>query len=229
LSSVQANDAWNNVLIVIAVAQVDLGGECIIESITVWNRQDSPPDRSRPKDTFTKRLVPFWIITSVHSTCICWPRESFSPALNRKHCVCWVGRLFPFHKKSTTEGGFRSHFGGQMTKSVSHEIVDAQCGPFRHRLRLDTFEFNSKDEVISTSLKLRSLATWASVLVRTVVCAWAPIHTSNDAELPQYSAVNRRRGQGIQGRMRDGGEYCVVATIVRPRRTRLGVQNSCAV
>ena len=44
--------------------EVDLGGECIIESITVWNRQDSPPDRSRPDDAFTKRLFPFWIITS---------------------------------------------------------------------------------------------------------------------------------------------------------------------
>ncbi len=30
----------------------------------VWNRQDVPLDKSRPEDTFTKRLVPFWIITS---------------------------------------------------------------------------------------------------------------------------------------------------------------------
>ena len=48
----------------IVVVQVDLGGECIIESITVWNRQDAPADRTRPKDTFTSRLVPFWILTS---------------------------------------------------------------------------------------------------------------------------------------------------------------------
>jgi len=44
--------------------EVDLGRERVLESVTVWNRQDSPPFRSSTKDQFTKRLFPMWIMCS---------------------------------------------------------------------------------------------------------------------------------------------------------------------
>jgi alpha-tubulin suppressor-like RCC1 family protein/Ca2+-binding EF-hand superfamily protein len=44
--------------------EVDLQENCFIEEITVWNRNDIPEDRYKPRDYFMKRLFPCWIIVS---------------------------------------------------------------------------------------------------------------------------------------------------------------------
>ncbi len=44
--------------------EVDLGRLCRIEEVRLWNREDSPPDESIPRDQFTKRLFPCWIMVS---------------------------------------------------------------------------------------------------------------------------------------------------------------------
>lgn len=42
--------------------EVDLGRICILEKIVLWNREDEPLDASAPRDHFTKRLFPCWIL-----------------------------------------------------------------------------------------------------------------------------------------------------------------------
>ncbi|OQR99686.1 regulator of chromosome condensation (RCC1) [Achlya hypogyna] len=44
--------------------EVDLGQPAVIERIQVWNRIDEPIDISHPRDEFTRRLFPFWILVS---------------------------------------------------------------------------------------------------------------------------------------------------------------------
>ena len=53
-TQVDANAFW----------EVDLGTLCVIETITLWNREDAPLDDSLPPDHFTKRLFPCWIMVS---------------------------------------------------------------------------------------------------------------------------------------------------------------------
>ena len=44
--------------------EVDIGAIGVIESIKVWNRTDGPFDKGQPRDYFTRRLFPFWVIIS---------------------------------------------------------------------------------------------------------------------------------------------------------------------
>ncbi|KDO31373.1 hypothetical protein SPRG_03990 [Saprolegnia parasitica CBS 223.65] len=44
--------------------EVDLGQPCVISRIQVWNRTDEPIDISHPRDEYTRRLFPFWILVS---------------------------------------------------------------------------------------------------------------------------------------------------------------------
>ena len=44
--------------------EVDLGCEVTILAIKVWNRSDEPFDPAREKDTYTKRIVPCWVMVS---------------------------------------------------------------------------------------------------------------------------------------------------------------------
>ena len=41
--------------------EVDLGTFGLIDEIKIWNRTDSPPDTSKPPDTFSSRLFPCWV------------------------------------------------------------------------------------------------------------------------------------------------------------------------
>ena len=44
--------------------EVDLGCEVTILAIKIWNRSDEPFDPAREKDTYTKRIVPCWVMVS---------------------------------------------------------------------------------------------------------------------------------------------------------------------
>ena len=44
--------------------EVDLGDFAVLERIRVFNRVDEPPDVSQPRDQFSKRLFPSWIMCS---------------------------------------------------------------------------------------------------------------------------------------------------------------------
>ncbi|EQC26992.1 hypothetical protein, variant [Saprolegnia diclina VS20] len=44
--------------------EVDLGQPAVISRIQVWNRTDEPIDISHPRDEYTRRLFPFWILVS---------------------------------------------------------------------------------------------------------------------------------------------------------------------
>ena len=44
--------------------EVDLGATAKIESLKMWNRTDEPYDQGQPRDFFSRRLFPFWIIIS---------------------------------------------------------------------------------------------------------------------------------------------------------------------
>lgn len=44
--------------------EVDLGATAKIESIKIWNRTDEPYDKGQPRDFFSKRMFPFWLIIS---------------------------------------------------------------------------------------------------------------------------------------------------------------------
>ena len=43
---------------------IDLGDIASIEEIRIWNRTDSPHDRTVPQNTYTKRLFPVWVMIS---------------------------------------------------------------------------------------------------------------------------------------------------------------------
>mmetsp|Transcript_28680 Transcript_28680/g.39355 ORF Transcript_28680/g.39355 Transcript_28680/m.39355 type:complete len:724 (+) Transcript_28680:94-2265(+) len=42
--------------------EVDLGRTAVIESVIVWNRTDIPQDKNLPRDHYTSRLFPFWVM-----------------------------------------------------------------------------------------------------------------------------------------------------------------------
>lgn len=42
--------------------EVDLGQMCIIEEIRLWNRTDVPTEKNQPKDLYTSRLFPCWVM-----------------------------------------------------------------------------------------------------------------------------------------------------------------------
>ena len=44
--------------------EVDLGALAVIEKIVLWNRTDEPADRGQPRDYFSRRLFPCWVIVS---------------------------------------------------------------------------------------------------------------------------------------------------------------------
>ncbi len=44
--------------------EIDLGAVAKIESVKIWNRTDEPYDKGQPRDYFSKRLFPFWLIIS---------------------------------------------------------------------------------------------------------------------------------------------------------------------
>tara|TARA_B110000090_G_C13369361_1_gene441415 strand:- start:20 stop:2146 length:2127 start_codon:yes stop_codon:yes gene_type:complete len=44
--------------------EVDLGANAKLESLKLWNRTDEPYDKGQPRDYFSNRLFPFWIIIS---------------------------------------------------------------------------------------------------------------------------------------------------------------------
>ena len=44
--------------------EVDLGATAKISSVKIWNRTDEPYDKGQPRDFFSKRLFPFWLIIS---------------------------------------------------------------------------------------------------------------------------------------------------------------------
>ena len=45
--------------------EIDLGANCNIEQIKIWNRTDSPHDSASPADFYTRRLFPCWVMVSV--------------------------------------------------------------------------------------------------------------------------------------------------------------------
>ena len=44
--------------------EVDLGEQCVIDCVKVWNREDAPSDPRMDADEFTKRLFPMWVMVS---------------------------------------------------------------------------------------------------------------------------------------------------------------------
>lgn len=42
--------------------EIDLGKMAVIDRIVVWNRTDSPQDRDQPRDLYTARLFPCWVM-----------------------------------------------------------------------------------------------------------------------------------------------------------------------
>lgn len=42
--------------------EIDLGRMAVIERIVIWNRTDIPQDRDQPRDLFTARLFPCWVM-----------------------------------------------------------------------------------------------------------------------------------------------------------------------
>ena len=54
--------------------ELDLGKMAIIEEIRLWNRTDVPNDKMQPKDLFTARLFPCWVMVS---------RDPFNQDLNQ--------------------------------------------------------------------------------------------------------------------------------------------------
>jgi hypothetical protein len=44
--------------------EVDLGAFAVIQEIRIWNRTDEPLDPIQPRDMFTSRLTPFWVMIS---------------------------------------------------------------------------------------------------------------------------------------------------------------------
>lgn len=44
--------------------EIDLSQNAALEKIVVWNRNDTPIDKSRPEDEFTRRLFPCWVMVA---------------------------------------------------------------------------------------------------------------------------------------------------------------------
>lgn len=44
--------------------EVDLGQLCIIEEVRLWNRTDTPTEKNQPKDLYTNRLFPCWVMVN---------------------------------------------------------------------------------------------------------------------------------------------------------------------
>merc|ERR1711871_180939 len=44
--------------------EVDLGAVAVLEKIVFWNRTDEPLDRGQPRDYFTRRMFPCWVMIS---------------------------------------------------------------------------------------------------------------------------------------------------------------------
>ena len=61
--------------------EVDLGSMNIISEVKVWNREDSPDDKAYPRDFFTGRLLPCWILVSQVPFPSAAGKEGYAPQL----------------------------------------------------------------------------------------------------------------------------------------------------